>query len=313
MSQEPSAPESEEPSAPESEEPSALDSHSVGQEPDPISFAEFLEDVPSNQVRKISDLKVQRQTDSGRIYHELRTPPIQVHCASDICNGIRVFRNIDERKPTVSVHQDFTYDYLTYRYSNCRKTVKIFSIAAKGESSQVRSGECFKLGEKPAYGPPTPSRLISLIGPDREIFLKGRQCENLGLGIGAFVYYRRVVENQKNRIIGNITEVAEKLSSPVEMISALQNALTENQFKKSMELAKNAIPQSLLINGHNPLTLLHSALSEGLHSLSDERCLELAHDIRIVLGDFAERLAQALKDERELNEALSRLMRRSDT
>jgi hypothetical protein len=31
----------------------------------------------------------------------------------------------------------------------------------------------YKIGELPIYGPPTPARLISLIGPDREIFLKG--------------------------------------------------------------------------------------------------------------------------------------------
>jgi len=46
--------------------------------------------------------------------------------------------------------------------------------------------------------------VITLIGPDREIFLRGRRAENQGLGIGAFAYYRRVVENQKGRIITQI-------------------------------------------------------------------------------------------------------------
>jgi hypothetical protein len=192
-------------------------------------------------------------------------------------------------------------------------TSKVYSIAAKGEAGESSSGKCFKFGESPTFGPPTPSRLITLIGPDRETFLKGRQCENHGLGIGAFVYYRRVVENQKNRIIESIIKVAEKLSSSPDMIRSLKNARIENQFKKSVELVKDAIPQSLLINGHNPLTLLHSALSEGVHNQTDERCLENAHDIRVILGDLSERLAQALKDERELNEALSRLMKRSNS
>jgi hypothetical protein len=38
----------------------------------------------------------------------------------------------------------------------------------------------------------------------------GRRAENQGMGIGAFAYYRRVVENQKNRIIAEIKRVAEK-------------------------------------------------------------------------------------------------------
>jgi hypothetical protein len=54
--------------------------------------------------------------------------------------------------------------------------------------------------------------------------------------------------------------------------------------------------------------LLHSALSEGVHSLSDEQCLELASSVRIVLGELSERLSQALKDEAELSKALGTLM-----
>jgi hypothetical protein len=68
------------------------------------------------------------------------------------------------------------------------------------------------------------------------------------------------------------------------------------------------MPQALLINGHNPLTLLHSALSDGLHDQTDEHCLEIASSVRVVLGELSERLSQALKDEAELNNALSKLM-----
>jgi hypothetical protein len=68
------------------------------------------------------------------------------------------------------------------------------------------------------------------------------------------------------------------------------------------------MPQALLINGHNPLTILHSALSDGLHAQTDEHCLELAHDVRVVLAELADRLGQALKDEAELTQAVTRLM-----
>jgi hypothetical protein len=68
------------------------------------------------------------------------------------------------------------------------------------------------------------------------------------------------------------------------------------------------MPQILLINGHNPLTLLHSALSGGLHDQSDEECLALATSIRVIMTELAERLGQALKDEAELNAAVSQLL-----
>lgn len=54
--------------------------------------------------------------------------------------------------------------------------------------------------------------------------------------------------------------------------------------------------------------LLHSALSEGVHALSDEECLSLASSVRIVLGELSDRLSQALKDEAESTKALSVLM-----
>ncbi len=73
---------------------------------------------------------------------------------------------------------------------------------------------------------------------------------------------------------------------------------------------KDAIPESLRIRGHNPLTLLHPALSEGLHDKSDAECLELATSIRVVLTELADRISQALKDEAELTSAVTRLLKK---
>ncbi|MBN8458901.1 MAG: hypothetical protein J0M04_13790 [Verrucomicrobia bacterium] len=153
--------------------------------------------------------------------------------------------------------------------------------------------------------------MIKLIGPDRDAFLKGRQCENQGLGIGAFVYYRRVVENQKSRILQQIAKVAEKIGAPPEKVELFSKAAKETQFSRAMDIAKPALPESLLISGHNPLGLLHSALSEGVHALSDHECLEIAGSVRTILNELSDRIAQALKDEAELQAALGTLLNRS--
>jgi hypothetical protein len=168
-------------------------------------------------------------------------------------------------------------------------------------------GKAYKIGEFPSFGPPTPARLTSLIGPDRELFIKGRRCENQGLGIGAYAYYRRVVEQQKNRILGEVIRVSQRLDVDEEKIAILKNAQAEQQFAKAMDMVRSAVPPALLVNGHNPLTLLHSALSEGLHAHSDEACLDLAGTIRVVLMEFSDRLGQTMKDEDELRKAIGRL------
>jgi hypothetical protein len=165
--------------------------------------------------------------------------------------------------------------------------------------------ECVKVGEIPSSGTLSSSRVSSLIGPDRDLFLKGRECEVHGHGIGAFTYYRRVVENQKNRIIDEIIRVSKRQSSSPEMISELENAKKETQFKKAVDKIKAGIPRSLWIKENNPLTLLHRALSVGVHELDDAECLTYATSVREVLGELAARISQALKDEKALENAVN--------
>lgn len=264
-----------------------------------LSFAEFLESVPPSQT-----LNVERIANYQDDF--LLTPDIQLHCGSEACNGTRFFRSDTNgfqlpKLEEVSLH-------LTYRCANCRESLKIFSLRVCLTDNRKMTGNAYKLGEYPVYGPPTPARLIKMIGPDREIFLKGRRCENQGLGIGAFVYYRRVVENQKTRILDEIIKVASRVGATQESLEKLNAAKQETQFSKALASVRDAIPQSLLINGQNPLTLLHSALSDGLHDRTDEDCLGIAQAVRIVLAELSERLSQALKDEDELSGAISRLM-----
>ena len=281
----------------ESEVPSAIST---------ISLAEFLESAPPNQEFQVADLSVWKPAGVGRpaAGSVLNTPDIQLHCTDEACNGLRFFRSVSplmELKDSVP-----RLPYLIYRCSNCRRTTKVFSFHISKEDAGY--GKCYKYGEHPSFGPPTPDRLIKLIGPDRELFLKGRRCENQGLGIGAFVYYSRVVENQKNRIISEIIKVATKLKTGADAVSELEAAIKETQFSKALKGVKHGIPPSLLIDGHNPLLLLHAALSEGLHDCNDQECLEIASSVRVILMELAERLSQALKDEAELNHALSKLL-----
>jgi hypothetical protein len=62
-----------------------------------------------------------------------------------------------------------------------------------------------------------------------------------------------------------------------------------------------------MIGGHNPLTLLHTALSRDLHNpdMTDEQCLKLAQSIRTILAEFAERTSEVLKDDKEIQNALT--------
>jgi hypothetical protein len=262
------------------------------------TFAQFLESAPPDVAEEVSDLTV--SNTNGHRY--LNSPELHLHC--DVCGGVRIFHTGHDS----FISGGLEYETVSYLCRNCCKTTKTFSLVLKDGK---KSGVVQKLGELPPFGPPTPTRLFKLVGEeDRELFLKGRRAELRGLGIGAFAYYRRIVEQQKGRIIEEIGKVAVKLKPSNETAELFAKAKVETQFSKAIAMIKAAIPESLLIDGHNPLTLLHDALSEGLHAQTDEECLELATSIRVVLTELAERISTALKEEAELKTALGRLLNR---
>lgn len=276
----------------------------MSDEKETISITEFLETCPPNQSFRISKLTLW-VTTSMRAYQAINTPPLQLHCTHEHCNGTRFFRCVSG---SIGLDPEESKDiFLVYLCANCQATTKSFAVKAIADEKN-HSGGLHKYGEFPPYGPPTSPKLMKLIGPDRELFLKGRRCENQGLGVGAFVYYRRVIENQKNRILSEIKKVLETLKAPDTAIIAIDNAINETQFSKAMDMAEPTIPEALFINGHNPLKLVYRALSDGIHNHSDEHCLGQASSIRIILGELADRLAQSLKDEAELTHALNRLL-----
>lgn len=268
--------------------------------PNSKTLKEFLEDVPPG----CECLVIKAFT--GRLHSthfELAIPEINLYCMSPECSGVRKFKS-ESSFYTSKLNE--TNDFLTYSCRNCGESEKVYAIRSRLEKNN-EDVIVYKFGELPAFGPPTPPRVMSILGAERDYYLKGRRAENQGMGIAAFAYYRRVVENQKEKIFSEIIRVAERLNAEPELLRELNAAKHEKQFTKAVAVIKHGIPQTLLIDGHSPLTLLHTALSEGLHAQTDEQCLELAMSIRVVLSDFVERVGNALKDEKELKSAIGRL------
>jgi hypothetical protein len=219
----------------------------------PIRFKQFLETVHPSIAKNVSGLWSPRRITGAAERLDINTPELRLHCGQ--CDGERTFRsdsNFGLSKNTAQM------GFLSYLCGDCRKQPKTFSLwAAAGET---RGGIAYKYGEMPPFGVRVPNKVLRHFGDDRENFIKGRQCENQGLAIGAFAYYRRVVENHKNEIFGEIIKVCETVGASKELIEELGSAKKEISFAKAMGQIKTALPQGLRINGHNPLLALHNAL-----------------------------------------------------
>ncbi|MEK7348971.1 MAG: hypothetical protein AABZ94_08870 [Candidatus Eisenbacteria bacterium] len=207
--------------------------------------------------------------------------------------------------------------YLEYTCRNCGLETKVFGIhidSAKLPTAERPVVKVWKLSELPFYVPRIPKRLLDVLGTgdEREIFENGRRAEASNLGLGALVYYRRVVALLKDKLLDEIILAATTDHAPAEAIAALKSAREERIFARSVELMNDAIPDTLRFEGHNPMNLLNSALGMDIHSSSDAECLEYAEMIREVLGFIVEKTADALRERKRLSAAVGKLVEKHE-
>jgi len=87
-------------------------------------------------------------------------------------------------------------------------------------------------------------------------------------------------------------------------------AKTEDQFTNAIKPIKDALPRALFIGDHNPLTILHDVLSDGIHDLSDAECLTHARTVRTLLIALADRISEISKEEAKVQEAIGTFLNR---
>ena len=268
-----------------------------------VKFEDFLSNYPPGEVQAIANLGISRSPNSPPI---LIKPRLKLHCPNSVCSGVRFFDSYQTKKVTLS--EKWTRIFLHYSCANCRTHSKIYAIMARW-NTDTDEGEAIKVGEWPPFGPKVSARVISILGENKDLFLMGRRSEVQGLGIGALAYYRKVIENQKDHIIDEIIRVVRRSGSADLPIEKLKSAKMEARFKDAVELISDVLPQALLINGYNPLALLDQAISKGSYVNNDTDALKLATALRRILSELAERLARALEDQTDLDEAVNFILK----
>lgn len=165
-----------------------------------------------------------------------------------------------------------------------------------------------KVGQFPPYDIAPDPQLEKRLGEDRvKLFKKGLICESQSYGIGAFAYYRRIVEQLIDELLADIADIV-----PPNDQSAYAAALTEaresHRAVDKIEHIKDLIPASLRPGGANPLLILHGALSIGIHALTDEQCLDRAVAIRGALTFLVSQVRQSKASAEEFQKALQKLV-----
>jgi hypothetical protein len=277
-----------------------------------LTLKVFLEEgSPGREVEVTADVSPDFSTNT---YYELTYPSLWLYCDSAECEGFRNFDTQKDLKLDAIVKPSATSNvvFVMYRCRHCTVTRRTFAlrIASKGGGAELL--KVMKFGEHPPAIGPTPRALQKLLGNHWELYIQARRSEINGLGIGAFVYYRRAIEHVWGSVLDRLIEVA-RMDDSKDRLNLLNEAKNTREFTRSIATAKEAIPASLYVDNHNPFQALYDACGDGVHEYTDEECLDRSRVMRLVLGRFAERAHAVLSEDREFREALGSMASKTDS
>lgn len=164
-----------------------------------------------------------------------------------------------------------------------------------------------KVGQIPPWSKVPEKQLTKLLSKHQSYYRKGMACESQSYGIGAYAYYRRIVED----IIDDLLESITDLIDPSEREKYLDNLKETKKTivaQEKIALVKELLPPILRPNDMNPLSILHSALSEGIHVKTDEECLETAQHVREILIFLASEIAYHRESSKRFTDAMRKLL-----
>jgi len=238
----------------------------------------------------------------GFLQH-LPKPPIHMWCG--LCKSEQTFTMRNEYWGNLKSTQLYVAKGMVvlaiYSCAACNGYQRYFLL--KFGEDEVR-----KVGQEPPWEIGIDKNLERVLGTHADLYKKGLTCESQGYGLGAFSYYRRIVEEI---IDGLLDQIADLLGGEerARYADALAKTKCTKVAQEKIDLVKDLLPALLRPNDLNPLSVLHDSLSVGLHSESDEDCLDRAAHIRESLlflvsqvgsaraaaGGFTERMRKLLE------------------
>lgn len=248
-----------------------------------------------------------RKYNLGVINRDLRTwnaTPINMKC--HVCQSQQTFNMTNE-----FYHDGFSQNNiwannrvldLRYLCQSCKSFERRFFVHINKELNTM-----YKVGQYPEWEIKMDRNIEKTLNKHASTFRKGLVCESQGYGVGAFAYYRRITEEIIDELLDSILELIEE-EHIAEYKDALEKTKSTRVTQEKIDLIKDLLPTILKPNGMNPLGVLHSELSEGLHAESDEACLENANHIKSILTFLINQIIQSKESARGFTESMKSLL-----
>jgi hypothetical protein len=230
-------------------------------------------------------------------------PPINMTCEN--CDSVQTFNMVNKYYdgfPYANYASADTKLRLVYQCQSCRSFTRQFQIYVSPSLDY-----CYKFGQYPEWEIKMDKNLERILGKHSKTFRKGLVCESQGYGIGAFAYYRRITEEIIDELLDSITDLIET-DNKEQYLEALEKTKKTRVTQEKIDLIKDLLPSILRPNGMNPLGVLHSELSEGIHAESDESCLENASHIKNILTFLINQIIQSKEAAKQFTTGMKSLL-----
>jgi hypothetical protein len=231
----------------------------------------FLEETPLYKWTKFKKPKANRSS--------LWINEIDAFC--DTCETVRPFQDLRNRGGGFGMTFEALStgtSFLTFTCVSCRKDNHEYLVEQVISDDEIKIQ---KYGQLPRKKLGTDKSLQKFFSDDIGNYEKAVVCLSNGYGIAAFAYLRRIIEANVQKLIILLTEDIKSTDSNPGMLAALDElARKGTSMTEKITFANKALPEYLKPNGLNPLGQLYKVLSEGVHELSDEDCLEKANNVQ---------------------------------
>lgn len=234
---------------------------------------------------------------------QLPKPAINMSCNN--CGSVQTFNMVNEYDESHEYSNPPCADEkvrLLYICQSCRQFTRQFQVYISSELNYI-----YKFGQYPEWEIKMDKNLEKTLGKHAKTFRKGLVCESQGYGIGAFAYYRRITEEIIDELLESIVDLVESDNLEDYKI-ALEETKKTSVAQEKIDLVKELLPTILRPSRMNPLSILHSELSEGLHAETDAKCLENASHVRDILTFLINQIIQSKEASKQFTSSMKSIL-----
>ncbi|MBX9767769.1 MAG: hypothetical protein K2X47_10900 [Bdellovibrionales bacterium] len=191
---------------------------------------------------------------------------------------------------------------IDYECKGCNVFNMNFTLQFSNDGTKVQ-----KVGQFPGYNVDVDLETKDRLGDHLQLYRKGLISESQGYGIGAFAYYRRIVETIIGSLLRDAVDLVPEAKKEV-YTEIIKDIALDKTAEDKIHVAYDLLPGSLKPNGKNHLKLMYEICSIGIHGLSDDECLDLSIDLRKNLEAFIHLLNTNARSAQELSASTARLL-----